>query len=98
MRAAIFCGPHSIQVSERPDPVIGAPTDAVVRVVVACVCGSDLWYYRGETDYPQGAPIGHEFVGMVEQVGAQVHGVARGDRELHQRRRVWGQGRGRRPG
>src|SRR5438128_2075440 len=79
MRAAIFCGPHSIQVAERPDPVLGAPTDAVVRVVLACVCGSDLWYYRGETDYPQGAPIGHEFVGVVEQVGAQVQGVARGD-------------------
>jgi threonine dehydrogenase-like Zn-dependent dehydrogenase len=55
------------------------PTDAVVRVVLACVCGSDLWCYRGQTPYPPGAPIGHEFVGMVEQVGAEVHSVARGD-------------------
>ncbi len=42
MRAAIFKGPHSIEVGERPDPVIDAPTDAVIRVVLACVCGSDL--------------------------------------------------------
>ena len=79
MRAALFCGPGCIKVGERPDPVLVAPSDAVVRVVLACVCGSDLWYYRGETPYPEGAPIGHEFVGVVEQVGADVHGVAQGD-------------------
>ena len=49
MRAAIFNGPKDITVGERPDPVIQEPTDAVVRVVLACVCGSDLWYYRGES-------------------------------------------------
>jgi len=43
MRAAIFNGPHSITIGERPDPTIQAPTDAVVRVVLGCVCGSDLW-------------------------------------------------------
>ncbi len=78
MRAAVFGGPGSIEVAERPDPVIAAPTDAVVRVVLGCVCGSDLWYYRGESPHALG-PIGHEFVGVVEQAGAEVHGIAEGD-------------------
>lgn len=47
MRAAIFVEPRKIEVAERPDPVVTAPTDAVVRVLLACVCGSDLWYFRG---------------------------------------------------
>jgi threonine dehydrogenase-like Zn-dependent dehydrogenase len=72
MRAAIFQGPMDITVGERPDPVIQAPTDAVVRVVLACVCGSDLWYYRGESDHAVGS-IGHEFIGVVED-------MRRGDR------------------
>ena len=50
MRAAIFQGPRDIGVGDRPDPRIEHPTDAVVRVVLACVCGSDLWYYRGIPD------------------------------------------------
>ena len=48
MRAAVFNEPRSITRTERPDPVIREPTDAIVRVVLACVCGSDLWYYRGD--------------------------------------------------
>ena len=78
MRAAIYNGPHSIEVGERPDPVIAAPNDAIVRVVLSCVCGSDLWYYRGESPHDLGA-IGHEFIGVVEQVGPDVRGVAQGD-------------------
>ena len=78
MRAAFFAGPRSIEVTDRPDPVIVSPTDAVVRVVLSCVCGSDLWYYRGESPHALG-PIGHEFIGVVEQVGAEVLGVASGD-------------------
>src|SRR5205823_2573281 len=78
MRAAIFNGPHSIEVGERPDPVIGAPSDAVVRVVLSCVCGSDLWYYRGESPHDLG-PIGHEFIGVVEEAGPEVRGIAKGD-------------------
>ena len=78
MRAAIFNGPHSIEVGERPDPVVRAPTDAVVRVVLGCVCGSDLWYYRGETPHATGS-IGHEFIGVVEDAGADVRGIAGGD-------------------
>jgi threonine dehydrogenase-like Zn-dependent dehydrogenase len=54
MRAAVFNGPGSIGVADRPDPVIDEPTDAIVRVVPACVCGSDLWYFRGESPMPLG--------------------------------------------
>jgi threonine dehydrogenase-like Zn-dependent dehydrogenase len=78
MRAAIFNGPGSIEVGERPDPVIEQPTDAVVRVVLACVCGSDLWYWRGVSSHAVGS-IGHEFIGVVEAVGAEVGGIAVGD-------------------
>ena len=78
MRAAIFHGPEDITVGERPDPKIEAPTDAVVRVVLACVCGSDLWYYRCESPHEAGS-IGHEFLGVVEATGADVHHVGPGD-------------------
>jgi threonine dehydrogenase-like Zn-dependent dehydrogenase len=78
MRAALFKGPHSIEVGERPDPTISAPTDAVVRVALSCVCGSDLWYWRGESPHAIGS-IGHEFIGIVEEVGSEVDNLARGD-------------------
>src|SRR2546429_8457596 len=79
MRAAIFNEPHSITVGERRDPAVAEPADAVVRVVLACVCGSDLWYYRGESDYTPGSPIDHEFLGVVEHVGKSVQTIAKGD-------------------
>ena len=66
-------GPGAIEVGERPDPVISEPTDAVVRVVLGCVCGSDLWYYRGDSPHALG-PIGHEFIGVVEDIGSEVRG------------------------
>jgi threonine dehydrogenase-like Zn-dependent dehydrogenase len=78
MRAAIFNGPRSITVGDRPDAGIAEPTDAIVRVVLACVCGSDLWYYRGDSPFEPG-PIGHEFVGVVEEVGSSVSAVQKGD-------------------
>jgi threonine dehydrogenase-like Zn-dependent dehydrogenase len=78
MRAAIFNGPHDISVGERPDPAITAPTDAIVRVTLGCVCGSDLWYYRGESPHALG-PIGHEFIGVVTDVGSALTGLAEGD-------------------
>src|SRR5207237_4852393 len=78
MRAAVFLGPRRIEVADRPDPVVAATTDAVVRVVLRCVCGSDLWYYRGQSPHALG-PIGHEFIGVVEQVGTEVRGVAKGE-------------------
>ena len=79
MKTALFKGKGVIALGERPDPTIKEPTDAVVRVVLACVCGSDLWFYRGETDYPVGSPVGHEFLGVVEHVGDEVKNVAKGD-------------------
>jgi threonine dehydrogenase-like Zn-dependent dehydrogenase len=78
MRAALFEAPHKITVGDRPDAAIVEPTDAVVRVTLACVCGSDLWYYRGDSEFEPG-PIGHEFIGVVDDVGADVRDVAKGD-------------------
>src|SRR3954465_701465 len=78
MRAAFFNEPGSITVEERRDASVAEPTDAVVRVVLACVCGSDLWFYRGETPFEPG-PIGHEFVGVVEDVGSGVTKIKKGD-------------------
>ena len=89
MRAAIFNGPHSITVGERPDPAIREPTDAVVRVVLGCVCGSDLWYYRGESPHAVGS-IGHEFIGIVEDIGSEVDGIAKGALVVAPRH-AWGQ-------
>lgn len=78
MRAAIFQEPRSITAGDRPDAAIAEPTDAVVRVVLACVCGSDLWYYRGDSPFEPG-PIGHEFIGVVEETGSEARNVAKGD-------------------
>lgn len=78
MRAAIFQGPGLVSVGERPDPVIESPTDAIVRVVLGCVCGSDLWYFRGATPHAVGS-IGHEFIGVVEEIGRDVVGLSSGD-------------------
>jgi threonine dehydrogenase-like Zn-dependent dehydrogenase len=78
MRAAVFNEPRSITVTERRDAAIVEPTDAVVRVVLACVCGSDLWYYRGDSPFEPG-PIGHEFIGVVEDVGSDVGNISKGD-------------------
>jgi threonine dehydrogenase-like Zn-dependent dehydrogenase len=78
MRAALFGGPHRIDVGDRPDPAVEAPSDAVVSVVLGAVCGSDLWYYRGESPHALG-PIGHEFIGVAEQVGTEVHDIVEGD-------------------
>ncbi|HET9188693.1 MAG TPA: alcohol dehydrogenase catalytic domain-containing protein [Acidothermaceae bacterium] len=78
MKAAIYGGARDISVGERPDPVLQAPTDAIVRVTLACVCGSDLWYYRGLSAHDLGA-IGHEFIGIVDEVGADVRDLRPGD-------------------
>src|SRR4051794_18978673 len=78
MKAAIFNGKGNVTLGERPDTTIEAPTDAIVRVVRGCVCGSDLWYYRGINDHPVGS-IGHEYIGVVESVGDEVKTLAPGD-------------------
>src|SRR2546428_3892154 len=78
MKVVIVNCPRSIELVDRPDPKIQEPTDAVVRVVLGCVCGSDLWYYRGLSPHTLG-PIGHEFIGIVEEVGAEVHTLKKND-------------------
>ncbi len=79
MRAAIFFDAFDIRVVDRPDPVIEAVGDAIVRVTATCVCGSDLWYYRGLSPREHGQAIGHEFVGTVEDVGSEVSTLRVGD-------------------
>ena len=79
MRAAVFVEPGKIEVAVRPDPQIVQPTDAVVRVALACVCGSDLWFYRGQTPYEADRPGGHEFIGVGEDVGVEGSALHKGD-------------------
>ncbi|MEV8349509.1 zinc-binding dehydrogenase [Streptomyces niveus] len=79
MRAAVMYGAGDVRVEDRPDPKITQPTDAVVRVVASCVCGSDLWPYASMPAADTGRPMGHEFLGIVEDTGADVTGPAAGD-------------------
>jgi threonine dehydrogenase-like Zn-dependent dehydrogenase len=79
MRSTVIYAPGDIRLEERPDPGIVRTTDAIVRTVATCVCGSDLWRYRGIADVPEPTPIGHEYVGVVEAVGADVTTVKPGD-------------------
>jgi threonine dehydrogenase-like Zn-dependent dehydrogenase len=78
MRGTIIYGSRDIRFEERPDPTIVNPSDAIVRTVAACVCGSDLWRYRGIQEVTTPIPIGHEYVGVVEAVGRDVTTVRRG--------------------
>ncbi|MCD4535350.1 zinc-dependent alcohol dehydrogenase family protein [Nocardioides sp. cx-169] len=79
MRATTIHGPGDIRVSQVPDPVLTSPTDAIVKVTAGCICGSDLWPYRGENDITPGATIGHECIGVVEEVGSEVASFRPGD-------------------
>jgi threonine dehydrogenase-like Zn-dependent dehydrogenase len=79
MRATTIHGTRDIRVTEVPDPIISEPTDAIVKVVAGCICGSDLWPYLGENDITPGDTIGHECVGVVEEVGSEVRSFKRGD-------------------
>ncbi|UFR01299.1 zinc-dependent alcohol dehydrogenase family protein [Streptomyces sp. Go40/10] len=78
MRATIIHAPGDIRVENAPEPTITAPTDAVIRTVATCVCGSDLWDYRGINPVTEPHPIGHEYVGIVEEVGSDVSTVKPG--------------------
>lgn len=79
MKATVYHGAGDVRVETVPDPTLVAPTDAIVRVVNAAICGSDLWPYRGINKTPAGARLGHEFTGIVEAVGASVRDVRPGD-------------------
>ena len=79
MRATLIYGAGDVRVEHVPDPKLQEPTDAVVRVVRSCICGSDLWPYGSMPASDEGRRIGHEFLGVVEETGAQVSGLKAGD-------------------
>ncbi|MDX3760525.1 zinc-dependent alcohol dehydrogenase family protein [Streptomyces mirabilis] len=79
MRATLIYGAGDVRVEEVPDPKIQRPTDAVVRVLRSCICGSDLWPYGSRPPSEQGDRIGHEFLGVVEDIGAEMSGLRTGD-------------------
>jgi len=72
MRGAVIYGPRDLRFEERAAPTITEPTDAIIRISATCVCGSDLWPYRGINPVTQPTPMGHEYCGIVEEVGSAV--------------------------
>src|SRR4051812_16069980 len=78
MRAAVLYGPGDVRFEDRDDPKIVEPTDAIIRIAATCVCGSDLWPYRGRQPLDGPTPMGHEYCGIVEEVGGAVRSVRPG--------------------
>ncbi len=78
MKGTVLYGPGDVRFEERPDPKIINPTDAIIRISAACVCGSDLWPYRGLNPVSEPTPMGHEYCGIVEEVGSAVRTVKPG--------------------
>jgi threonine dehydrogenase-like Zn-dependent dehydrogenase len=78
MRGAVLYAPGDVRVEERDDPKIVEPTDAILRLSATCVCGSDLWPYRGVEAVEGPSPMGHEYAGIVEEVGSQVSTIKPG--------------------
>ena len=72
MQGTVLYGPGDVRFEERPDPTIVEQTDALIRLPLTCVCGSDLWPYRGIEPIDESTPMGHEYVGIVEEVGSEV--------------------------
>jgi threonine dehydrogenase-like Zn-dependent dehydrogenase len=72
VRGAVMYGPGDVRVEERGDPRIVKPTDAIIRLSATCICGSDLWPWRGFDTVHGPAPMGHEYAGIVEEVGSEV--------------------------
>src|SRR5881409_938808 len=80
MRGVILHAPRDVRVEDREDPEIIEPTEAIIRLTATCICGSDLWPYRGAEGIPsEPEPMGHEYVGVVEEIGAHVENVKVGD-------------------
>ncbi|MDO5682063.1 MAG: alcohol dehydrogenase catalytic domain-containing protein, partial [Propionibacteriaceae bacterium] len=79
MRATVLFGPHDIQLVDVPAPELLEPGDAIVRLAATCVCGSDLWNYRGIRSISEPQRPGHELVGVVTEIGADVTAVKVGD-------------------
>jgi threonine dehydrogenase-like Zn-dependent dehydrogenase len=78
MKGAVLYGPRDVRFEERADPTIIEPTDAIIRLSASCVCGSDLWPYRGANEVKAPTPMGHEYCGIVEEVGSAVRSVRKG--------------------
>ncbi len=78
MRGVVMHAPGDVRVEDRDDPTIIAPTDAIIRVSATCICGSDLWPYRGIEHVHEPAAMGHEYVGIVEEVGSEVQNITPG--------------------
>jgi threonine dehydrogenase-like Zn-dependent dehydrogenase len=78
MQGAVIHGPRDVRAEELPMPEIVEPTDAIIRLSATCVCGSDLWSYRGINPVTEPVPIGHEYCGVVEEVGPAVRTIRRG--------------------
>jgi threonine dehydrogenase-like Zn-dependent dehydrogenase len=78
MRGAVLYGPREVRFEERETPKIVKPTDAIIRISATCVCGSDLWPYRGIQPIAQPTPMGHEYCGIVEEVGSAVTSIKPG--------------------
>jgi threonine dehydrogenase-like Zn-dependent dehydrogenase len=78
MRGAVLHAPGDVRFEERDDPTIVEPTDAIIRMSATCVCGSDLWDYRGINKVREPAPAGHEYCGIVEEVGSEVRTIKPG--------------------
>ncbi len=79
MKAAVYHGPHDIRLEDFSEPSILDPKDAIVRITRAAICGSDLWFYRGVSQPEKGTRTGHEFVGVVEEIGSEIRSVRPGD-------------------
>jgi threonine dehydrogenase-like Zn-dependent dehydrogenase len=78
MKGAVLHGPRDVRFEERADPTIVEPTDAILRLSATCICGSDLWPYRGIEPVTRPMPMGHEYCGIVEEVGRDVKHVKKG--------------------
>lgn len=78
MKGTVLHGERDIRFEDRPEPTITKPTDAVLRLSATCICGSDLWPYRGIQAITQPTPMGHEYCGIVEEVGKEVKSIKRG--------------------
>jgi threonine dehydrogenase-like Zn-dependent dehydrogenase len=78
MRGAVLYGPRDVRFEDRDAPTIIAPTDAIIRISATCVCGSDLWPYRGQQPIDGPTPMGHEYCGIVEEVGSAVKSIKPG--------------------
>ena len=78
MQGAVLYGPRDVRFEERPEPSIVEPTDAIIRLSATCICGSDLWPYRGANPITEPTPMGHEYCGTVEDIGRGVTSIKKG--------------------